>query len=158
MTNKPSHRDVHRVAIVVFCEAEGVDAQDAAHGAEIALRHLIHEHQTPPDDVHDFGTALPPRCARCGAYAPVTPAGVMAEHVFCEPYSPGDVEREEGEARPEACEGSGQPPESRDEPVIGYQRARDNLQIRARVHQVMEVGTAGINGHLLAVPTWRSYR
>lgn len=147
---------VHRVAVVVFCEAEATDPGDAAHVARMALSQALREQRLPADAYADFGTSVPPRCADCGAGAALGPTGNMVRHVVGEPWAPEDVERSEGEARPAACGGSGQPPAKDNHPVVGYDRGR--VPFRARIFEVMDVGVAAGNGYLWTQPTWKAFR
>lgn len=142
-------REARRVAVVVFCEAAGVDDYDAAVGAQLALSRLIHEHGVADPDCKLVGVAGPPRCAACGAPATITARGKVRAHPSCESYvtRPGQT----------SCSGSGKPPAQPSEPVIGFERA-DRVGIYARVHQIMDVGMAAGNGYLWTRPTVKAFR
>lgn len=142
-------RETHRVAIVVFCEAEGVDPRDAATGAEWALNHLFREH------MHADGASLvrsttAPTCGECGATPGLTDDGVLGDHARGENFLAAGFEERR-------CYGAGMPPRDPNEPVIGYERP-DGLGIYARVHDVMDLNMALANGYLRATPTLRAYR
>lgn len=149
--------DTYRIALVVFCEARGVDEHDASAGAQIALNRLIYEHKDPDAQEH-VGSAMPPTCATCGVNTPMTDDGLVGDHVSCERWSP----RSSSSTTPALPLQKRAPaPGSRHSrpraPVIGFVRP-DGLPIFIRVHDVMEASMALGNGYLWTRPTIRAFR
>lgn len=140
-------RRVRRCAVVVFCEAEGVDEQDAAAAAQYALSNLIREHGLEGVQLESVAG---PTCSHCGVdQLKLTKRGKIASHASCERF----VAR----SKKNRCPGSGKPPRTPDEPIIGY-TARSGLRLYTRVHQIMEVGMALGNGYLWARTTRKGFR
>jgi hypothetical protein len=153
-------RETHRVAIVVFCEAEGVDEDDATTAALMALRTLI-EDGRQDDKQGKVGSVRGPTCDVCGVSwlsdekeAGLDSDGNVSRHVEGERVAPEEIDDDE---IPAACEGSGKPPRTPDEAVIGFDR-QTRGGIYARVHQVIGVGMATGNGYLQMRPTWKAFR
>lgn len=140
-------RKVRRCAIVVFCEAEGVDEQDAAAAAQYALSNLIRTHGLEGVELESVSE---PTCSVCGVdQLRLTKKGNITSHASCERF----VARR----RVDRCVGSGKLPRVPNEPIIGY-TARSGLALHARVHQVMEAGMALGNGYLWAKTTRKGFR
>lgn len=147
----------HRVAIVVFCEAEGVDEFDAGAAARMAISRVLHQAgRTGPDAQEKVPSTRAPSCPHCGARAGVDDEGLTANHVLGESFFP-DPDPDAPDYRPEACEGTGRPPRPDTHPIIGFDRP-DGVGIYARVHETMEAGMALGNGYLWTHTTPKAYR
>jgi hypothetical protein len=160
-------RETHKIAVIVFCEAEGVDDMDAAAGAQMALSRLIYQNNQT-DKQGEVGQVRGPSCSSCGiswpeGYGPaVDEDGNIKRHVDCERWSPEELKHDQmndgfDEPLADACEGSGKPPREPSEPVIGFTR-EDGLPIYMRVHQIMDAGMAAGNGYVWMQPTWKAFR
>lgn len=161
-------RKTHKVAIVVMCEAEGVDERDAAAGAQLALSRLVYVN-SQDDKQGEVGSVRGPVCSECGVAwmhdddDPLDTDGNIRRHVSCERWSPEELKRDQmadgfmDEPIQAACEGSGKPPAKPRDPVIGFTRP-DGMGIYARVHQIMDAGMAAGNGYLWLQPTWKAFR
>lgn len=143
----PEGHEMHRVAIVVFCEASGVDEGDAAAMARMALASTLRQAGSPDPS---WPSSTRPSCAACGSYADVTDVGVMGDHhqgeigVFDESDFP-------------LCKGSGLPPHERSEPVVSVEY-RNGHVMRARIFDTVEAGMAAGNGYLWTRPTAKAFR
>ena len=150
-------RTPHRVAIVVFCEAEGIDERDAAVAAQMAVSHALRQAGTSdPLAQAKVASTREPSCQRCGARAGVGDDQRVAKHVAGEPFFP-DPDPLAPDWRPDPCPGTGMQPQADTQPVVGFDRP-DRLPTYARVHEVMDVGMALGNGYLWAHTTTRAYR
>ena len=160
-------RETHRVAIVVLCEAEGVDAADAAAGAQMAITRALYD-GSQDDKQGKVGQVRGPSCSKCGISwmhddkAPLDEDGNIRRHVWAERWSPEELKRDQmvggyDEPLQDACEGSGKPPRAPSGLLVGFDRP-DGLAIYARVHEVMEAGMAAGNGYLWTQPTWKAFR
>lgn len=161
------NRTTYKVAIVILCEAEGVDERDAAAAAQIALGRLIHQGQQK-DKQGEVGSVRGPVCSDCGVAwmhddeNPLDADGNIKRHVSYERWSPEELKRDQmadgyDEPLMDACEGSGKPPREPCDPVIGFTRP-DGHGIYARVHAIMDAGMAAGNGYLWLQPTWKGFR
>lgn len=146
-TTLPEGHSMHRVAIVVFCEAAGADEGDAAAMARMALASTLRK-AGEPDPA--FPSATKPSCAACGAYAKVNKAGVI------KPHHQGETDLFDGSDYP-PCEGSGKPPHERKEPVVSVEYRNGHI-MRARIFDTMEAGMAAGNGYLWTKPTVKAFR
>lgn len=163
-------RETHKVAIVVLCEAEGVDEHDAASAAQYAIGQALRD-ANQPDNQDKVGSVRGPVCSECGISWPksedrfdggIDSDGNIRSHISCERWSPEELRRGQladgyDEPLQDACEGSGKPPRRPDEPVVGFTR-QDGLPIYARVHEIMDAGMAAGNGYLWLQPTWKGFR
>lgn len=146
-TPLPEGHSMHRVAIVVFCEASGVDEGDAAAMARMALSSTLRQAGEPDPSMP---SATKPSCAACGAYAKVNKAGMIKAHHQAETGLIDDSDYP-------PCEGSGKPPQVRGEPVVSVEY-RNGHVMRARVFDTIEVGIAAGNGYLWTKPTVKAFR
>lgn len=139
-------RKVHKCAVVVFCEAEGVDEADAAYAAQLAISHTLRENAVKGVKLESINDH---QCAECGVTElKLTKKGLIPSHAAGERW----VARE----KKYRCPGSGKKPRNYEEPVVGY-IARNGHTLYARVHQLMEVGVALGNGYLWARTTRKAF-
>lgn len=137
----------HQVAITVFCEAAGVDYHDAASAAAMALRQTFRDNDVKAREA--LPEANEPACNACGLRMALTAKGKVRSHIPGEPFAPRSAK--------DRCAGAGQNPRVPEEPVIAFTH-RNGVKILARVHEVMETGTAAGNGYLWTKPTGRGFR
>lgn len=147
VTALPEGHSMHRVAIVVFCEASGVDEGDAAAMARMALSSTLRQSGTPDPS---YPSATKPSCAACGSYAKVNKQGLIKAHHQAETDLFDDSDYP-------PCEGSGKPPHERGEPVVSVEY-RNGHVMRARVFDTIEAGMAAGNGYLWTRPTVKAFR
>lgn len=147
----PEGHEMHRVAIVVFCEAAGVDEHDAAAAARMALSATLRKAGEPDPALP---SATKPSCASCGAYAKVNKKGLIKAHHRGETFM---WDPEDGEEQSAPCEGTGLPPHQRNEPVVAVEYRNGHI-MRARVFDTMEAGMAAGNGYLWTRPTVKAFR
>lgn len=143
----PEGHRMHRVAMVVFCEASGYDDMDAAATARMALTATLRKAGAADPTLP---SATPPSCAVCGARAQVTKVGVMKRHHLGEEDFIDDSDHG-------PCDGSGKPPRVRDEPVLTVEY-RNGHVMQARIFDTVEAGMAAGNGYLWTKPTPRAFR
>lgn len=147
----PEGHQMHRVAMVVFCEAPGVDASDAAAAARMALSATLRKAGSPDPALP---SATRPSCADCGAYAKVNKKGLIKAHHRGETFM---WEPEDGEEQSAPCAGTGQPPRTRNEPVVAVEYRNGHI-MRARIFDTIEAGMAAGNGYLWTEPTVKAFR
>lgn len=140
----------HRVAIVVLCEANGVDESDASAVATAALSRLVREHRIEGAET-DVASTMDPSCSGCGSRPGVYADGAIAAHATGENWIADENDAEH------LCEGTRQPPRISQHPVIGFDRA-DGTKFRVRVNEVMDAGVAAGNGYLWLEPTTKAFR
>jgi hypothetical protein len=147
----PAGHSMHRVGIVVFCEAPGYDDGDAAAVAKMAISATLRKAgEADPT----FPTASKPTCATCGAPAKVSKQGLVKAHHSGEA---GLIEDEEGEPPVPPCEGSRKAPHVPAEPVLKVEYRNGHI-METRIFDTVEVGVAAGNGYLWTKPTVRAFR
>lgn len=154
-------RTTHRVAIVLLCEAEGLTEQDAADGATLALKHVFIEHGKTDDESQLLvGQVREGVCSYCGVNAGLASEHTVKDHLQGETWSLEELKADnpnEDFSGIENCSGSGHSPRKAVDPVVGFTRA-DKLPIYARIHKIIDAGTAIGNGYLWASPTWEGFK